>query len=109
VLVLPKLAIVTKNDDCLQVLSYPTIFNVPYAEKFAQLCDGGGFFLGWDDTPEYTRDLSNMRLVVRREDLPTRIAPFVRNAAEHIVDAAPGRIDVVKQLGNVVPTQFVGD
>jgi Dyp-type peroxidase family len=109
ILVLPKIAIVTRNEDCLQILSYPTIFNVPYAAKFADLCDGGGFFLGWDDTPEYTRDVSNMRLVVRREDLPTRIAPFVKNAAEKIVDAAPGRLDVVKELGSVVPTQFVGD
>lgn len=109
ILVLPKIAIVTKHEDCLQVLSYPTIFNVPYAAKFADLCDGGGFFLGWDDTPDYTRDLANMRLVVRREDLPTRIAPFVQTAAGKIVDAAPGRLDIVKDLGNMVPTQFVGD
>lgn len=109
ILVLPQIAVVTKHEDCLQVLSYPTIFNVPYAEKFRQLCDGGGFFLGWDDTPEYTRDLASMRLVVRREDLPTRIAPFVQRSAEAIVDAASGRLDVVKELGDVVPTQFVGD
>jgi cytochrome P450 len=50
-----------------------------------------------------------MRLVVRREDLPTRIAPFVQKAAETLVDAAPGRLDVVKELGDVVPVQFVGD
>lgn len=109
ILVLPKMAIVTKQDDCLQVLSYPTIFNVPYTPKFAELCDGGGFFLGWDDTPEYTRDLSNMRLVVRREDIPTRIVPYVQQTAEAIVDAAPGKLDVVQQLGDVVPTSFVGN
>lgn len=109
ILVLPKMAIVTKNDDCLQVLSYPTIFNVNYGPKFAELCDGGGFFLGWDDTPEYTRDLSNMRLVVRREDLPTRIVPYVQQTAEAIVNASPGKLDVVQQLGDVVPTSFVGN
>lgn len=109
ILVLPQIAIVTRHEDCLQVLSYPTMFNVPYAPKFAELCDGGGFFLGWDDTPEYTRDLSSMRLVVRREDIPTRIAPFVQRTAEAIVEAAPGRLDVVKELGNVVPAAFVGD
>jgi len=108
ILVLPKIAIVTKHEDCLQVLSYPTIFNVPYTPKFAELCDGGGFFLGWDDTPEYTRDVSNMRLVVRREDLPTRIVPYVQRTAEAIVDASPGKLDVVQQLGDVVPTAFVG-
>jgi Dyp-type peroxidase family len=109
ILVLPKIAIVTKHEDCLQVLSYPTMFNVPYGPKFTELCDGGGFFLGWDDTPEYTRDLSNMRLVVRREDLPTRIAPYIKQTAEAIVDASPGKLDVVQQLGDVVPTGFVGN
>ena len=109
ILVLSKIAIITRHEDCLQVLSYPTIFNVPYGPKFAELCDGGGFFLGWDDTPDYTRDLASMRLVVRREDIPTRIAPFVQRSAESIVDAAPGRLDVVKELGNVVPVAFVGD
>ena len=109
VLVLPQIAIVTRHEDCLQVLSYPTIFNVPYAPKFRELCDGGGFFLGWDDTPEYTRDLANMRLVVRREDLPNRIAPFIARTADAIVEAAPGRLDVVQELGNVVPTAFVGE
>ena len=109
ILVLPKLAIITKHEDCLQVLSYPTIFTVPYTSKFAEICEGGGFFLGWDDTPEYTRDLSNMRLVVRREDLPGRIAPFAERTANAIVDASPGRLDVVKELGDVVPTRFVGE
>ena len=109
ILVLPKIAIVTKHADCLQVLSYPTIFNVTYTPKFTELCDGGGFFLGWDDTVEYTRDLANMRLVVRREDVDTRIAPFVQRTANAIVDAAPGHLDVVKELGSVVPTRFVGD
>jgi len=109
ILVLPQIAIVTRHEDCLQILSYPTLFNVPYTPKFAELCDGGGFFLGWDDTPDYTRDLASMRLVVRREDLPTRIAPFVEHTADAIVDAAPGRLDIVTELGNVVPTAFVGD
>ena len=109
ILVLSDIAIVTRSADAQQVLSYPTMFNVPYTDKFTELCDGGGFMLGWDDTPEYTRDLSAMRLVIRREDLPTRIAPFVAKAASAIVDGAPGRLDIVKELGMVVPTQFVGD
>ena len=50
-----------------------------------------------------------MRLVVRREDLPTRIVPYVQRTAEAIVDASPGKLDVVQQLGDVVPTAFVGN
>lgn len=109
ILVLDSIVIITKCDDAQQILSYPTIFTVPYGPKFAELCEGGGFFLGWDDTTEYTRDLAAMRLVVRREDLPTRIAPLVTRVAERIVDAAPGRLDVVQDLGGVVPTEFVRD
>ena len=107
IVVTDSIVIITKCDDAQQVLSYPTIFTVPYGPKFAELCEGGGFFLGWDDTPEYTRDMAAMRLVVRREDIGTRIAPLVTREANRIVDAAPGRLDVVQQLGNVVPTEFV--
>jgi Dyp-type peroxidase family len=109
VLVLESMVVITKCDDAQQVLSYPTLFTVPYAAKFAELCDGGGFMLGWDDTPEYTRDLSSMRLVIRREDLPTRIAPLVSRIAAERVAASAGRLDVVADLGSVVPTEFVRD
>jgi Dyp-type peroxidase family len=107
VLVLKSMVVITKCEDAQQVLSYPTIFTVPYAAKFAELCNGGGFMLGWDDTPEYTRDLSSMRLVIRREDIPTRIAPLVSRVAAAQVAAAGGRLDVVGDLGSVVPTEFV--
>lgn len=109
IVVTDSMVIITKCEDAQQVLSYPTIFTVPYAAKFAELCDGGGFFLGWDDTPQYTHDLAAMRLVVRREDIPTRIAPFVSTTADAIVAKGGGRLDVVQDLGNVVPTEFVRD
>ena len=109
ILVLKSMAIVTKSADAQEVLSYPTLFTVPYGPKFAELCDGGGFFLGWDDTVQYTRDMAAMRLVVRREDIESRIAPFVTRTANAIVAKAPGRIDVVNDLGNIVPTEFVRD
>lgn len=109
ILVLKSIVVITKCDDAQQILSYPTIFTVPYAKKFAELCEGGGFMLGWDDTESYTRELAAMRLVIRREDIGTRIAPLISRLAARQVAASSGRLDVVADLGSVVPTEFVRD
>jgi hypothetical protein len=85
------------------------MITVTYADKFNMQTEGSGFFIGWHDTPEYTLDVANMRVVVRREDIGARIAPFVERTADGIVAAAPGRLDVVKELGNAVPTELVDD
>ena len=100
--------IVTRFDDVQEVLSRNTVFQVPYADGFRQLTGGRNFFLGMSDTPEYQRDSSNMRVVVRREDIPTRIAPFVTSAATRIVAGSAGRVDVV-DLASQVATGFVTD
>ncbi len=109
VLVTKGLALVTRFDHVQEVLSRDWVFQVPYREKMERVTAGQNFFLGMQNTPDYTRDVSNMRLAVRRTDLDSRIAPFVTQTAEEIVAASGGRIDVVQALTRVVPTRLLGD
>lgn len=91
-------ALVTRSEDVIDVLSRDDDFGVVYAPRMAMITAGSNFFLGMQDTPTYTRDTSNMRLVVRRDDVPAIVAPFVAATATALVDAAPGRIDVPQML-----------
>jgi cytochrome P450 len=109
ILIVKNFAVVTRYDDVQEVLSRDNVFHVPYAQKFDELTGGKNFFLGMENTPEYTRDVSTMRLAIRREDIPQRIMPFVEHTADDIVARAGGRIDVVKDLGNIVPSALVAE
>ncbi len=109
ILTIKDLTLVTRFEDVQEVLSRDAVFQVPYADNFAELTGGRNFFLGMSNTPEYQRDVSNMRIVVRRDDIPARIAPFVATTADAIVAAAPGRIDVVQELALRVAGEFVAD
>lgn len=100
-------ALVTRFSDVQEVLSRPNVFGVTYAEKMKVITDGSNFFLGMNDTEIYTRDVSNMRIVVPRTDLKERIKPLVENYARSLVDAANERVfDVVKELSERVPCYF---
>jgi cytochrome P450 len=109
ILILKDVAIVTRFDDVQEVLSRDDVFQVTYGEKMRIVTGGNDFFLGMQDSPEYTRDVSHMRTVMRREDIPDRIVPFVQKTAAELVAAAGSGIDVVKQLGLVVPARWIGD
>jgi cytochrome P450 len=91
-------AFVTRRADVLDVLSRDEDFGVVYGPRMDAITGGENFFLGMQDTPRYARDVSNMRLAVRREDVPAIVAPFMAATAEALVAAAPGRIDVPQQL-----------
>ncbi len=56
--------------------------------------DGENFFLGMQDTALYTRDVSNMRLAMRRDDVATIVEPLAQGLAEKLVAEKSGRIDV---------------
>jgi len=60
------------------------------------------------DTPEYTRDVSNMRLAVRRSDVPAILTPYAAQRARELVAAANGRIDVPQDLTLRIPAQLLG-
>jgi cytochrome P450 len=91
------------------VLSRDNVFHVPYAQKFEELTGGKNFFLGMENTPEYTRDVASMRLAIRREDIAQRIMPLVEHTSETIVTRAGGRIDIVKELGDIAPSTLVAE
>ncbi|HEY1606665.1 MAG TPA: cytochrome P450 [Allosphingosinicella sp.] len=91
-------AFVARRNDVLDVLSRDDDFGVVYGPRMETITGGENFFLGMQDTPRYTRDVSNMRLAVRRDDVPTIVAPFMAATAEALVAAAPGQIDLPQQL-----------
>jgi len=108
VLIVKNVALVTRFDDVQDVLVRDDIFQVTYGKKMRVVTDGNDFFLGMQNSPEYERDTTHMRAVIRRSDLSGIIAPFVASTAKSIVDSAAGGLDVVSQLGLVVPTRLVG-
>ena len=107
ILIANNTAFVTRFTDVEEVLSRPNVFGVTYAEEMGIITNGSNFFLGMNDTEIYTRDVSNMRIVVPRTDLKDRIKPLVENYAQSLVDAADeGVFDVVKDLSEKVPCHF---
>lgn len=102
-------AVVTRFDDVQDVLSRDDDFEVVYGPRMMAITGGQNFFLGMQDTPDYTRDVSNMRLAVRRDDVAGIVLPFARRRAAELVAAAPGRIDVPQDLTLRVPAQLLGD
>lgn len=101
-------AVVSRFDDVQEVMSRPNVFQVPYAPKIRVIMGGGNIFLGMNDVPDFTRDKSTMRVVVPREEVPTRIKPEVTRLAEEIVAGAGGRLDIAMQLTQQVTTRFFG-
>jgi cytochrome P450 len=109
IIVIKNYALVTRFEDVQEVLARDEVFLVTYGEKMRVVTGGEDFFLGMQNSPEYTRDVSHMRSVVRREDIPDRIAPFVQKTANDLVAAAGGQLDVVKQLSKAVPARWIAD
>lgn len=90
--------IVTRRQDVREVLERDDVFEVVYAPRMEMITGGANFFLGMQDIPDYTRDVSNMRIVVRRDDLPTIVGPCVAAAAASIVEGCGGALDVPQDL-----------
>jgi len=101
-------AFVTRFDDVMEVLERDLIFQVPYAEKMYKVTSGSNFFLGMQNTATYTRDVSNMRIAARREDISNIITPFVDQVSMEILASSNGKMDVIKELTRVVPTRLIG-
>ncbi len=108
ILKLKKLVVVSRYIDVQEVLSRPNIFGVTYTEKMRIITDGSNFFLGMNNSAKYTRDVSNMRLVVRRTDVDNIIVPMVEDFANSIVTNSNGQMDIVQELTRIVPVLFTG-
>ena len=109
ILKVKNFVLVTRYDDVQEVLARDDVFQVTYKDKMEKVTSGKNFFLGMQNSPDYERDVSVMRLAIRREDVAGRVAGFVAQTAERIMAAAPGRIDLVPELSKLVPTMWVGD
>ena len=104
-----KLTLVTRFRDVQMILHAPNAFGVVYAEKMAEITGGSNFFLGMNDTPTYERDLSNMRLLMPRTDLETRIRPLLEGYANAIASDLPDEFDLVDELSLRVPCHFAAE
>jgi cytochrome P450 len=100
--------IVTRRGDVREVLERDDVFEVVYAPRMQMITGGANFFLGMQDSPDYTRDVTNMRMLVRRSDLETIVRPYVAGAAEAVVAAAPGALDVPQTLTLPVAHALLG-
>ena len=100
-------AIITRHSDVTQVLECDADFAVVYEPRMRAITAGENFFLGMQDSAEYTRDVSLMRLIMRREDVPAHVVPIVAREAEAIIAASSGHIDVAAQLTRRVPVRIL--
>jgi cytochrome P450 len=99
--------VVTRYDDVKDVLDRDQDFEVVYGPRMMEITAGRNFFLGMQNTADYTRDVSNMRLAVRRDDIPSIVQPFAAKLSAELVDATRGRIDVPQDLTLRVPAQLL--
>ncbi len=107
ILTIQQFTLVTRFTDVQEVLSRPDVFGVTYAEKMGIVTGGSNFFLGMDNTTTYTRDVSNMRIIIRREDIDAIIVPMVTRLAQEAIAPHSGTLDVVKHVCGAVPARFV--
>jgi cytochrome P450 len=109
ILIVKNTALVTRYEDVQEVLSRDDVFQVTYKQKMEVVGNGANFFLGMQNSPEYERDQSHMRTVIRRQDLAERVLPLVASTAESLVSASTGRIDVAQQLARIVPIRLIAE
>eukprot|EP01037_Dinobryon_pediforme_P019540 gene19540-19975_t len=97
-------ALLSRFDDCEEAIRREADFENVYEPMMRDMCGEPNFFLGMQDTHGFTRDVANVRLTVRREDLDGRLAPFVARMSAGIIDGCNGRLDVPQDL--TLPIQF---
>jgi cytochrome P450 len=102
-------ALVTRHDDVIEVLDRNADFEVVYEPRMRKITGGENFFLGMQDTALYARDVTNMRLAMRRDDVAAKVEPLAQSRAEKLVAEKAGRIDVPPELSLPVPTAIVTD
>lgn len=101
VLVLPEVTLVSRHQDCSEILLQHDLFGVDlYAPK------QGDYFMAQDDTPQHWREKSIMKTVLDREDAP-RIRDWVADETARRIAAAPARFDAVAELTRGVPIALV--
>jgi cytochrome P450 len=102
-------AVVTRYEDVVEVLDRNADFEVVYKPKMEAITGGENFFLGMQNTATYTRDVSNMRLAMRRDDVAAIVAPMASSLAAQLVAKKSNALDVPNDLSLPVPTAIVTD
>ncbi|MEM7353564.1 MAG: cytochrome P450 [Acidobacteriota bacterium] len=108
IVVFRDFALVTRFDDVQEVLSHDNVFQTLYPEKLEAVGGVPEGTLGQPNNPGHQRDVANMSVAFRREDIPDRIVPWIRQHAEQAVAASNGRLDVVSGLTRYVPPRWIG-
>jgi cytochrome P450 len=102
-------AIISRNDDVKEVLNRDEDFEVVYGPRMRTITGGENFFLGMQNIPRYTQDTSNMRIAIRRDDIPGIIIPAAAKQADEIVSSSGGKLDLPQALTLQVPAQMVAE
>ncbi|MCH9686836.1 MAG: cytochrome P450 [Deltaproteobacteria bacterium] len=100
--------LITRYEDVVDTLAQDDVFATTNLEQLRQV-SGNDFILGMANTPDYTRDHTNLRAAIRRSDIPTRVSDFALQDATKRVDAAQGSLDIVTGLTRAVNAAWAGD
>ncbi|MEM7160504.1 MAG: cytochrome P450 [Myxococcota bacterium] len=108
VVVFGGFGLITRYVDVVDTLAQDDIFATTNLEQLTKV-SGNPFILGMANNPDYTRDHTNLRAVIRRSDIPTRVGTFALESASQKIQAADGSMDIVSGLTRAVPADWVGD
>ena len=107
----PGPVVVSRFRDVVEVLEYNQIYTVaPWGEAMRRDLGGPNFVLGMEDGAEYKREISILRLAVRREDVDTATSIAARTAQKLAGEGqAKGTFDITDNYARMIPTLFVGE
>lgn len=101
ILVTPKATLVTRLDDCVEVLNQPKVFTVAlYEPKMDR------YLMSHDDDAFHTREKSIMQGFLNRNDLP-QVRAMVGRICAGLLDTAGGGIEAVGGYCRMVPATLV--
>ncbi|NSX54608.1 cytochrome P450 [Parasulfitobacter algicola] len=95
--------VVTRHEDCVDILNRNDEFEVVYGTRMRKLTDGNNFFLGMQPGWDYTRDTSAMHLAMRMTDVADIIQPRAQELADKSVNESNGKIDLPPDLTLQIP------
>jgi len=107
----PAPVVVSRFRDVVEILEYNQIYTVaPWGEAMRRDMGGPNFVLGMEDSAEYKREISILRLAVRREDADTVTRMSARNAQRLAAEGqTKGIFDITDGYARLIPTLFVGE
>lgn len=107
ILLVKNYALVTRFADVQEVLSRDGVFQQLYAKKMALVNHGMNYILGMENSPDYTRDKSNIWQTMPRQEIPGLVSPMMEQAAREVVAASNGELDIVLDLFQGVQLQLL--